>query len=50
MILKTTNGETYRVKWVEFWNETERCFIAETYDGDEIKLDEGEFDKIEEDK
>lgn len=48
MILKTTNGETYRVKYVEYWNEGERCFIAETYDGEEIELDEDEFDKVEE--
>ena len=42
------DGKTYEVKWVEFWNERERFFLAETKDGGELKIELENFNKIEE--
>lgn len=47
MKLFTNNGEIYDVKWVEYWNENERFFLAETIDGEELKIDENDFNKLE---
>ena len=48
MKLYTNDGKTYDVKWVEYWNENERFFLAETTNGEELKIDEDNLNKIEE--
>lgn len=48
MVLYTNDGKTYEVKWVEFWNEREMFFLAETKDGGELKIELENFNKVEE--
>lgn len=48
MTLCTNDGKTYEVKWVEFWNEREMFFLAETKDGGELKIELENFNKVEE--
>ena len=48
MVLYTNDGKTYEVKWVEFWNEREMFFLAETKDGEELKIELENFNKVEE--
>lgn len=48
MKLFTNNNEMYEVKFVEYWNETKRMFLAETKDGELIEINEEDFYKVEE--
>lgn len=48
MKLYTNNNEIYDVKWAEYWEENERFILAETVDGEEIKIELENFNKVEE--
>lgn len=48
MILKTTNGVRHKIKWLEYWNENGRFFLAEDVNGELLKFESNELDKIEE--
>lgn len=47
MILFTNDKKEYRINWLEYWNENERFFLAETTDGEGIKIDEDNFNRVE---
>lgn len=48
MILYTNDKVSYEVNWLEYWDDPERCIVAETKDGDVIKIDLDDFDRVEE--
>lgn len=48
MILYTNDGEKYRIKRAEYWDENERFILAETIDNEIIKIELENFNKIEE--
>lgn len=48
MKLYTNDNNVYEVKWVEYWDENERFILAETVDGNEIKIELENFNKVEE--
>lgn len=48
MKLFTNNNEAYEVKFVEYWSENKRVFLAETKDGELLEIDEDNFCKVEE--
>lgn len=47
MTLYTNDGKTYDIKWAEYWAENERFILAETEDGDELKIELENFNKVE---
>lgn len=50
MLLYTKDKASYEVKWLEYWDEGERSILAETKDGDVIKVNLEDFDRVEEGK
>lgn len=48
MKLYTNDGKEYNIKWLEYWDDITRFILAETTDGDEIKIELDNFDKVEE--
>lgn len=48
MLLHTNDKKVYKVKWLEYWDENERFILAETYDGEELKIELENFNKVEE--
>lgn len=48
MILKTINGTSHEIKWLEYWNENGHFFLAEDVNGELLKFKSNELDKIEE--
>ena len=47
MKLYTNDGKIYDIKWAEYWAENERFILAETGDGDTLKIELENFNKVE---